>query len=82
MRFFQIQPLVLQCLARLFISVNPGLVKDGQVKESVLALLKLFQTNDNLYKFEAVLAITNVASVSEELRKFIIDTKVHHNMVY
>jgi tetratricopeptide (TPR) repeat protein len=61
-----------QAMAKILISTNPNLVPSSSLFSSVRPLLDLCKGEQQLLQFEALMALTNVASVSEETKARIV----------
>jgi hypothetical protein len=59
-------------LARILISINPGLLDEMQVVECVSPLLSLVGRDYALQQFEGLLALTNLATVGLEIQEKIV----------
>lgn len=61
-----------QAIARILISTNPNLIPSSSLLSSVRPLLQLCKGETQLLQFEALMALTNVASVSDETKSRIV----------
>lgn len=61
-----------QAMARILISTNPNLIPSSSLLSSVKPLLQLCKGETQLLQFEALMALTNVASVSDETKSRIV----------
>lgn len=65
------------CLAKILVTTNPSLLTTSQRMGSIKPLIQLISDNEStsLQQFEALLAITNLGSVSEETKERIVSEK-------
>ncbi|RLN98271.1 hypothetical protein BBJ28_00012405 [Nothophytophthora sp. Chile5] len=61
-----------QALAKILISTNPNLIPSSSLFSSIRPLLDLCKGDTQLLQFEALMALTNIASVSEETKARIV----------
>ncbi|CAI5740965.1 unnamed protein product [Hyaloperonospora brassicae] len=61
-----------QAMAKILISTNPNLIPSSSLFSSIRPLLDLCKGDQQLLQFEALMALTNVASVSEETKARIV----------
>ncbi|KAF4043565.1 hypothetical protein GN244_ATG04097 [Phytophthora infestans] len=61
-----------QAMAKILISTNPNLIPSSSLFSSIRPLLDLCKGEQQLLHFEALMALTNVASVSEETKARIV----------
>jgi protein unc-45 len=59
-------------LAKILISTNPNLVSSASLLSSVRPLLELCKGETQLLQFESLMALTNIASVSDETKNRIV----------
>ncbi|KDO19515.1 hypothetical protein SPRG_15330 [Saprolegnia parasitica CBS 223.65] len=55
-------------VAKILITTNPHLIPASQLLSSIYPLMELLKAESNLMQFEALMALTNVASVSDETK--------------
>jgi len=65
------------CVAKILVTTNPGLLTTSQRMGSIKPLIDLIKDNDSssLQQFEALMAITNLASTSDETKDRIVAEK-------
>ncbi|KAJ0408072.1 hypothetical protein ATCC90586_006043 [Pythium insidiosum] len=61
-----------QAMAKILISTNPNLVPSSSLFSSIKSLLDLCKGDSQLLQFEALMALTNIASVSDETKNRIV----------
>ncbi|KAG6599715.1 unc-45 family protein [Phytophthora cinnamomi] len=61
-----------QAMAKILISTNPNLIPSSSLFSSIRPLLDLCKGDQQLLQFEALMALTNIASVSEETKARIV----------
>ncbi|POM57755.1 Unc-45 family protein [Phytophthora palmivora] len=61
-----------QAMAKILISTNPNLIPSSSLFSSIRPLLDLCKGEQQLLHFEALMALTNIASVSEETKARIV----------
>uniref|UniRef100_K3X3I6 Uncharacterized protein n=1 Tax=Globisporangium ultimum (strain ATCC 200006 / CBS 805.95 / DAOM BR144) TaxID=431595 RepID=K3X3I6_GLOUD len=61
-----------QAIAKILISTNPNLVSSSSLFSSIRPLLDLCKGDTQLLQFEALMALTNIASVSDETKNRIV----------
>ncbi|DBA03959.1 TPA: hypothetical protein N0F65_010612 [Lagenidium giganteum] len=61
-----------QAIAKILISTNPNLVQSTSLLSSIKPLLELCKGDLQLLQFEALMALTNIASVSDETKNRIV----------
>uniref|UniRef100_A0AAV1UNG9 UNC-45/Cro1/She4 central domain-containing protein n=1 Tax=Peronospora matthiolae TaxID=2874970 RepID=A0AAV1UNG9_9STRA len=61
-----------QAMAKILISTNPNLVPSSSLFSSIRPLLDLCKGDQQLLQFEALMALTNVASVSQDTKARIV----------
>ncbi|KAG1699058.1 hypothetical protein DVH05_014429 [Phytophthora capsici] len=61
-----------QAMAKILISTNPNLIPSSSLFSSIRPLLDLCKGDQQLLHFEALMALTNIASVSEETKARIV----------
>lgn len=61
-----------QAIAKILISTNPNLVSSSSLFSSIRPLLDLCKGETQLLQFEALMALTNIASVSDETKNRIV----------
>jgi hypothetical protein len=71
-----------QAVARLLISTNPHLLPAAQQMDAVAALLPLTDSQEQLNQFEACMALTNLASCSDEVRDNMVTKSAVRKLVY
>jgi protein unc-45 len=65
------------CIAKLLVTTNPNLLTSSQQMGSIKPLIQLIRDNDStdFQQFEALLAITNLASAGDETKEHIVAEK-------
>ena len=65
------------CIAKLLVTTNPNLLTSSQQMGSIKPLIQLIRDNDStdFQQFEALLAITNLASTGDETKEHIVAEK-------
>ncbi|EGZ13827.1 hypothetical protein PHYSODRAFT_512479 [Phytophthora sojae] len=61
-----------QAMAKILISTNPNLIPSSSLFSSIRPLLDMCKGDQQLLQFEALMALTNIASVSEETKARIV----------
>ncbi|TDH70322.1 hypothetical protein CCR75_002237 [Bremia lactucae] len=62
-----------QAMAKILISTNPNLLSSSSLFSSIKPLIELCKGEDELMHFEALMALTNIASVSMETKARIVN---------
>ncbi|KAL3925357.1 MAG: hypothetical protein SGILL_000466 [Bacillariaceae sp.] len=65
------------CMAKLLVTTNPGLLTSAQSMGAIKPLIQLVRLTDSndLQKFEALLSLTNIASMSDNTKNKIVSEK-------
>jgi protein unc-45 len=71
-----------QTLAKITITTDPKKFRQGAVFDMIVPLLKLTESDEGLHQYEACLALTNLASMSEEVREYMLNHKAFQSLQY
>lgn len=71
-----------QTLAKIAITTDPRKFRQGAVFDMIVPLLKLTESDEGLHQYEACLALTNLASMTEEVREYMLQHKAFQSLQY
>jgi hypothetical protein len=74
--------LAAQTLAKIVISTDPRKFSESRHYDMVVPLLNLTQSENGLHQFESCMALTNLASISDEIRTFMLKHDAFQNLQY